>query len=65
MASPELSKDELEIIDDPADLPKPGSLGIIAVNLTANTIAPQLKIDKTIKMDGERHINMKVWSTTD
>jgi hypothetical protein len=46
-------------------MPKPGSLGIIAVNLSANTIAPYLKIDKSIKMDGERHIGMKVWSTND
>jgi hypothetical protein len=65
VANPELNSDELEIIDDPADMPKPGSLGFIAVNLSANTIAPYLKIDKSIKMDGERHIGMKVWSSVD
>lgn len=65
VANPQLSQEEIEIIDDPADLPKPGSLGIIAVNLAATTIAPCLKIDKSLKMDNERHINFKVWSTND
>lgn len=65
IASPELSADEVEIVDDPADLPKKGSLGIIAVNLSANTISPKLQIDKSIKMDGERHIKTKVWATQD
>lgn len=47
---------------DPSDLPKPGSLGTISLNLSAETISPYLKIDKTVQLDGNRHIKMKVWS---
>jgi hypothetical protein len=65
IASPQLAEEEIELIDNPDDLPKAGTLGIIAVNLSSQTIAPYLKIDKSVKMDGERHINMKVWSTND
>lgn len=65
VANPALSQEEIEIIDDPLDIPKPGSLGIIAVNLSASTISPALKIDKCLKMDGERHVNFKAWSTVD
>jgi len=38
LASPELSQEEIEIADDPNDLPKKGSLGTIALKLNANTI---------------------------
>lgn len=40
LASPELSQEEIEIADDPNDLPKKGSLGTIALKLNANTIQP-------------------------
>ena len=40
LASPELSQEEVEIADDPNDLPKKGSLGTIAIKLNANTIQP-------------------------
>lgn len=62
LATPELSADEVELAKDPSDLPKPGSLGTISLNLCAETISPYLKIDKTVQLDGQRHIKMKVWS---
>lgn len=62
LATPQLSQDEIEMIKDPSDLPKPGSLGIISLNLSAITITPYLKIDKTVQLDGQRHIKFNVWS---
>jgi len=44
--------------------PKKGTLGNIALNLQAVTIAPRLQLDKSIKMDGEKHFNIKYWSTS-
>lgn len=35
VANPQLAQEEIEIIDDPSELPKAGSLGIIAVNVQA------------------------------
>ena len=35
------------------------------MNLNANTISPQLSLDKSVKMDGGKHINMKKWSVVD
>ena len=52
LASPELSQEEIEIADDPNDLPKKGSLGTIALKLNANTISPELSIDKSNRLDG-------------
>ena len=52
LASPELSQEEIEIADDPKDLPKKGSLGTIALKLSANTISPELSIDKSDKLEG-------------
>lgn len=43
-------------------MPKVGTLGNISLNLNAETIAPYLKIDKTVQLDGNRHIKMRVWS---
>lgn len=54
LASPELSQEEIEIADDPNDLPKKGSLGTIALKLFANTIRPELSIDKSTRMDGAK-----------
>lgn len=52
LASPELSQEEIEIADDKNDLPKKGSLGTIALKLNANTISPELSIDKSNRLDG-------------
>ena len=62
MATPVCSPDEIANSKDPESLPKPGSLGIISLNLNAETIDPYLKIDKSVQLDGNRHIKMKVWS---
>ena len=51
LASPELSQEEIEIADDINDLPKKGSLGTIALKLNANTISPELSIDKSSRLD--------------
>jgi hypothetical protein len=48
LATPCISTDEIELANDANDLPKPGSLGTISLNLTAETIQPYLKIDKTV-----------------
>lgn len=48
LATPCISTDEIELAKDKNDLPKPGSLGTISLNLTAETIQPYLKIDKTV-----------------
>ena len=54
LASPELSQEEIEIADDPNDLPKKGSLGTIALKLNANTISPELSIDKSSRLEGSK-----------
>jgi len=65
LASPELAQEEIEIADDPEDLPKKGTLGIISLNLKASTISPVLTLDKTTKLDGEKHIKLKHWAVAD
>lgn len=62
MASPELSKEELEVAEDGDEFLKKGSLGIISLNLYAMTIEPFLKIDKKVRMDGDNHVLFKYWS---
>jgi hypothetical protein len=62
LATPELSKDELQIADDGDEFLRKGSLGIISLNLLANTIKPRLTIDKKSRFDGENHLNFKYWS---
>lgn len=64
LASPELSQEEAEIIDDPNDLPKKGSLGNIALKLSANTISPELSIDKSNRLEGSKQIKIKKWAIT-
>lgn len=62
LATPELSKEELEVADDGDEFSKKGSLGIISLNLFAETISPWLSIDKKLRMDGDNHILFKYWS---
>jgi hypothetical protein len=62
LASPELSKEELEVADDGEEFSKKGSLGIISLNLFAVTIPPRLTIDKKSRFDGDNHMNFKYWS---
>ena len=62
LASPEISQEELEIADDPNDMPKKGSLGTIALRLNANTIKPELSIDKSVRLDGGKQIKIKKWA---
>ena len=62
MASPEVSAEEIEIAEDPEDLPKKGTLGIISLGLNASTITPRLSLDKTDRMDGHKHIKMRYWA---
>lgn len=62
MATPEISREEIEIATNVDDLPKKGSLGIIALSLDANTIAPVLSLDKSQEMDGDKHVRIKHWS---
>ena len=33
--------------------------------MNANTIAPQLSLDKSVKMDGGKHISFKKWAVVD
>ena len=40
IASPDLAQEEIEIAGDSSELPKKGALGIIALNMNANTISP-------------------------
>lgn len=65
ISSPDLAQEEIEIQGDSSDLPKKGALGIIALNMNANTISPQLSLDKSVKMDGGKHINFKKWAVVD
>ena len=62
LASPELSREELEVADDGDEFAKKGSLGIISLNLSAAAIQPILSIDKKHKMDGDTHLTYKFWS---
>ena len=66
LASPELSAEEIEIQAQGGgggtDFSKKGSLGIISLNLDANTIDPLLSIDRKHKMDGQNHMRLKYWS---
>lgn len=62
LATPELSRDELQIADDGDEFLRKGSLGIISLNLLANTIKPKLTIDKKSRFDGDNHLNFKYWS---
>jgi len=62
MATPELSKDELEIADDGDEFTKKGALGIISLGLSGETIEPLLSIDKKPRHDGEHHLSFKYWS---
>lgn len=62
MATPELSKDELELAEDGDEFLKKGALGIISLNLSGETIDPILTIDKKSRSDGENHLNFKYWS---
>lgn len=66
IASPELAQEEIEIAGgENSEQPKKGTLGIISLNLNANTISPQLSLDKSVKMDGGKHITMKKWAVVD
>ena len=56
LATPELSKEELQIADDGDEFLKKGSLGIISLNLEATTIIPYLAIDKSTRVDGDNHV---------
>lgn len=60
-----MSQEEIEIANNANDLPKKGSLGVIALALDANTISPFLSLDKSTQMDGGKHINIKHWSYQD
>ena len=43
-------------------MPKKGSLGTIAIKLNANTISPELSIDKSNRMEGGKQVKIKKWS---
>lgn len=63
IATPQLSQEEIEAADEEdADLFKPGALGIVSMNLAANTIKPMLSMDKRSQMDGDHHIAIRAWS---
>lgn len=62
MATPELTKDELELAEDGDEFLKRGALGIISLGLFGETIEPVLTIDKKSRNDGENHMNFKYWS---
>ena len=62
IATPEVSQEEIEIAPNVDDLPKKGTLGVIALCLDAHTIAPGLSLDKSSEMDGDKHIRIKHWS---
>jgi hypothetical protein len=65
LASPELSQDEVEITEDPKDLPKKGTLGNIALKLQATTIKPFLTFDKGVRLDGSQLVKISKWSYSD
>lgn len=62
MATPELTKDELELAEEGDEFLKRGALGIISMNLFGETIEPVLTIDKKSRNDCENHLNFKYWS---
>jgi len=63
LATPQLSREEMDAADeDDADLFRPGALGIVSMNLNANTIKPMLSMDKRAHADGDNHISIKSWS---
>lgn len=63
IATPQLSQEEIEAADEEdSDLFKPGALGIVSMNLSANTIKPTLSMDKRSQMDGDHHIAIRAWS---
>jgi len=62
MATPELSKEEMELADESNEFTKKGALGIIALNLAAETLEPILTVDKKTRNDGINHMNFKYWS---
>ncbi len=62
MATPELSQEELEIAEEGDEFIRKGALGIIAMNLTGETLNPELTIDKKPRHDGEHHLGFKYWS---
>lgn len=65
LATPYLSAEEIEASDlTEENIPKKGTLGNIALNLAAMTIDPRLHLDKSVKMDGEKHFAVKYWSTS-
>ena len=43
-------------------MPKKGSLGTIALKLSANTISPELSIDKSDKLEGGKQIKIQKWA---
>lgn len=64
LATPYLSSEEIEASDlTEENIPKKGTLGNIALNLAAMTIDPRLHLDKSVKMDGEKHFVVKYWSS--
>lgn len=65
IANPEIAQEEIEIATNVDDLPKKGTLGVIALGLDANTSEPFLSLDKSVEMDGEKHIRIKHWSVPD
>lgn len=62
LATPELSKEELEVAEDGDEFAKKGSLGVISLNLYGMTIEPYLQIDKKMRVDGANHVLFKSWS---
>jgi hypothetical protein len=62
LATPELSKEELEVAEDGDEFSKKGSLGVISLNLYGMTIEPYLQIDKKTRIDGANHVLFKYWS---
>lgn len=64
MATPELSKDELELAEEGDEFLKKGALGVISLGLFGETIEPVLTVDKKSRNDGENHMNFKYWSVT-
>lgn len=60
-----MSQEEIEIAKNVEDLPKKGTLGVIALCMEANTISPVLSLDKSTEMDGGKHIRFKHWSVAD
>jgi len=62
LASPDLSADELSLLEEGDELLKKGALGSIALMLKAWTLGPRLTVDKSVRMDGNNHIAFRYWS---